>query len=646
MGENKTFYYLVSLVLPATWKQNSYTYSYGSKLANGSIVVCPFGKSEKIGIVVSEAAKPDYATKDLIQVLNLELPINSLAMLEWMNDYYPGFGGVNTQLLVPSFLKKLPKKNTEEIVQEETLIKLPTLTSEQTNAYKKIRQNKTKNIVLHGITGSGKTRVYSELVKNNIEKNKNSLILYPEISLTSQLLESLTKAFGKQKILVYHSRQTTAEQRKTWLKILNSKDPLIIIGPRSALFLPFSNLGTVIVDEAHDSSYKQDNGSRYSGILAAAALSKQHSAQLILGSATPPVQETEQILSKGGVLVCMHSLAKTDTENQKSFDVIDMTKKNNKSKNYQLSKRLISEIEKSIKNGKQSLLFLNKRGTARMLLCENCSWHAECPKCEMPLTHHHDSFTLQCHVCGYSKKSVISCPECSSALSLKNPGIKAIEEEIKNLFPQSKIARFDSDNKKKDTFQANYESIKSGGADIIIGTQLITKGLDLPLLDTVGILEADSALLLPDFTSEERAFQQLTQVSGRVGRGHSVGKVIIQTYQPNSYIFPFVIEQNWHGFFETELDKRKENHYPPLTYAMKIWTTKNTRENALKSISKIIEKINSMRILGPAPSFYERAAGKYSWQIIVLSSSRKKLSEIAGNLPNDVYFDLDPISFL
>jgi primosomal protein N' (replication factor Y) len=646
MGDKKTFYYLVALVLPATWKQNSYTYSYSSELAIGSIVICPFGKSEKIGIVVAEATKPDYKTKNITDTLNLELPTSSLNLLDWMNSYYPGFGGANTQLFVPSFLKNIPKKEREESKDNQETTNLQEFTEEQKKAYTKIEQNKAKNIILHGITGSGKTRIYSELIKNNLKEKKNTLILYPEISLTSQLLGSLSEAFGKDKILVYHSKQTPAKQRKTWLKVLNSDEPLIVIGPRSALFLPFNNLGTVVLDEAHDNSYKQDSGSRYSGILAAAALSKQQNAQLILGSATPPVQETEQILSKGGVLVCMHSLAKTANENQKSFDVIDMTKKSNRSKNYQLSKKLISEIEKSIKNGKQSLLFLNKRGTARMIICENCSWHAECPKCEMPLTHHHDSFTLQCHICGYSRKSVISCPECKSALSLKNPGIKAMEEEIKNLFPQSKIARFDSDNKKKDTFQENYNSIKTGGADIIIGTQLLTKGLDLPLLECVGIIEADSALLLPDFTSEERAFQQLTQVSGRVGRGHSIGSVIIQTYQPNSYILPFVIEQNWHGFFETELEKRKQNHYPPLTYAMKVWTIKNTREKAISSINKIIEKHKSSRILGPAPSFYERAAGKYSWQIIILSSSRKGLSEIASKLPSDVYFDLDPVSFL
>jgi primosomal protein N' (replication factor Y) len=370
---------------------------------------------------------------------------------------------------------------------------------------------------------------------------------------------------------------------------------------------------------------------------------------LLLGSATPPVQETEQILSKGGSLVCMHSLAKNTLSVPKNFHVIDMTKTTNRSQVFLLSKTLIENIKMSLGNKKQSLLFLNKRGTARILLCEDCGWHAECPNCEMPLTHHHDSFRLQCHVCGYRQKSIINCPDCRQSLTLKNPGIKSVEQDLSSLFPDARIARFDSDNKKQDTFQENYDHIKKGGADIIIGTQLLTKGLDLPLLDTVGILQADSGLLLPDYTSEERTFQQLTQVSGRVGRGHSAGTVIVQTFQPDSYIFPFVESQDWHGFYELELLKRKQSSYPPYSFAMKIWVIKNTREKSIEAIEKLhlaLSKNKQLRLLGPAPSFYEKSSGKYSWQIIVISNSRNKLTDIVPSLPKDFFFDLDPTSFL
>jgi primosomal protein N' (replication factor Y) len=251
-------------------------------------------------------------------------------------------------------------------------------------------------------------------------------------------------------------------------------------------------------------------------------------------------------------------------------------------------------------------------------------------------------------LCGFKKNSLASCPECKKTLSLRSPGIKAVEQDLHALYPNARIARFDSDNKKADTFSENFQAIKSGSADIIIGTQLITKGLDLPLLETVGVLQADSALMLPDYSSEERAFQQLTQVSGRVGRGHSNGRVIIQTYQPDSYLFEFVTSQNWHGFYEKELGKRKENNYPPYTYIVKIWSVKSTRELAIKASGLLVNTLakSKLRILGPAPSYYEKASGKYSWQVIVMSPSRNKLLECIEKLPKDTYFDLDPISLL
>jgi primosomal protein N' (replication factor Y) len=455
--------------------------------------------------------------------------------------------------------------------------------------------------------------------------------------------------FGEDRIALYHSKQTPSQQRKNWFKILNAQEPLIVIGPRSAIFLPHKNLASVILDEAHDNSYKQDSGSRYSGVMAAGSLAKIHAAQLILGSATPPVQETQQVLSKGGLLVCMHSLAKNKRPSTKKFEIVDMTEQKNKSAVPLLSKKMIDSIKIALSRKEQILLFLNKRGTARVLLCEKCGWHSECPRCEMPLTHHHDSFTLQCHLCGYRRKSILICPECNSTVSLKSPGIKAVEQDISKLFPGAKIARFDSDNLSNDTFHKNYESIRNGDVDIIIGTQIVTKGMDLPLLSVVGILQADSSLFLPDYTSEENAFQQLTQVSGRVGRGHGNGNVIAQTYQPESYIFPFVARQDWHGFYEQELEKRQQSGYPPASYGMKIWVSKLKKEAASKALEDMLKKLDldsSIKVLGPAPCFYEKASGMFSWQVILLSKSRNQLSEMAKKIGGDFYYDLDPTSFL
>ncbi len=648
-GDKKIYYFEVSLSLPAIWKQNIYTYHSDEVLEIGRIVFVPFGPSTKAGYISSLVNKPEYKTKQISSVTEYRLNSKTLEFLSWMTIYYPGAPGIHIQHFIPSFLKNNPKPRTvpDEIVKLATAHKL---NEHQINAFNRLTSaNSTKSNVLHGITGSGKTLLYCELAKKTLDSGKNALILYPEISLTAQLEKTLIDFFGSETVSVYHSKRTKSEQRKTWMKIHNSDNSYVCIGPRSALFLPHHNLGLVVVDEAHDSAYKQDSGIRYSGLVAAGALAKKHSAQIILGSATPPVQETEQIISKEGSLVCMHDLAKGNNKDSKNFTVVDMTKQNNRSNSQLLSKSLLKSIKLSLFNKKQVLLFLNKRGTARMLLCEECGWHAECPNCESPMTHHHDSFLLQCNICGMKKKSVVICPECSSSLSLKSPGIKSVEQDLLQLFPQAKIARFDSDNKKQDTFSENYQHIKSGGADIIIGTQLLTKGLDLPLLETVGILQADSALLLPDFSSEERSFQQLTQVSGRVGRGHSVGNIIVQTYQPDNYIFKYVMSQDWHGFYNQELIKRKHSGYPPYSFAMKVWVNKKSRENAIKYIGMFKEKISTnknIKILGPAPSFYEKVAGNYSWQIIVFSSSRLELAKIANNLDKDFYYDLDPNSLL
>ena len=649
MRDGPKHYYEVALALPATWKENVYTYSSAMELKIGSVVFAPFGSAEKTGYIVRKSSKPTYNTKDISIDTGIVLPKKTLIFADWLNNYYPGTPGVNAQHFLPAFLKSIDIAKPLKANGDDKKGDIPPLTTVQKEAYKSLINNSGRVSVLHGITGSGKTRVYSELANTTIESGKHTLILYPEISLTSQMLENLSSYFGSENIAVYHSKQTKTQQRETWLRVYKSEKPMIIIGPRSAMFLPYKNLGLVIVDEAHENSYKQDSGTRYNGLIASSALAKAHNAQIVFGSATPPVSETNQILTKGGKLVCMHDLAKDKIESGKQFEVIDMTKKENQSKSYLLSKQLVDEMKQSLQANKQSLIFLNKRGTAKMIICENCSWHASCLKCEMPLTHHHDTFTLQCHVCGFKKKSVISCPDCGSELTLKNPGIKAIEEEIKLLLPGAKIARFDSDNNKKDSFHENYEQIRKGSADLIIGTQLITKGLDLPLLNLVGVLQADSALLLPDYTSEERGFQQLTQVSGRVGRGHTAGKVIIQTYQPESYVFNYVKDQDWHGFYDLELSKRKESQYPPYAFAAKVWVTKTTRDNAKKACDKFVSVVagdNTLRVLGPAPSFYEKTNNKFSWQVILLSSNRATIVDIVKKLPTDFYYDLDPVSFL
>ncbi len=645
----KKYYYEVAVALDPVWKQAVYTYASAHSLGQGAIVIVPFGVKKRPGYVLRPVSKPEFETKLISIVTNLHLPDTSQRLYKWIQAFYPGSPGVQLQYLLPSLLKT--KLDTGE--DKPARIKAPkdSLTSSQNKALQAIQQD-TSPVVLYGVTGSGKTRLYCELAKPYIEAGQDVLVVYPEISLTSQMQKAMNQYFGRQLVATYHSKQALTARRNTWLRAQSGPQTTgrVFIGPRSALFLPLENIGLIIVDEAHDGAYKQDSGSRYNGLVVAAALANIHKAKIVLGSATPPIQETYQILSKGGKLVEMHDLA-MPTKADRAFTIIDMTDKNSRSnKSRLLSKKLIQSIKTSLSKKQQSLIFLNRRGTARMLLCEECGWHAECRNCDMPLIYHHDSFTTKCHVCGLQSRASPSCPDCTSGLTQRRPGTKAIEQELNTLFPGVKIARFDSDNNKADSFTEQYDAVAAGRVDIIIGTQLLTKGLDLPLLDTVGVLQADSALLMPDYTSEERAFQQLVQVSGRVGRGHADSAyVILQTHQPEHKLLNYVVSQDWKGFYEYELSKRKEAGYPPFSYAMRIWTTKPSvaaAEKTTQEIADSLKYVKGLKILGPAPSFYEKRAGKYSWQIILRSPSRKQLTQVAVNLPKDTFYDLDPVSLL
>lgn len=649
----KTQYYQVAVALDATWKSNEFTYQSTQPMQIGEIVEVPFGKGSKLGIISTMASKPTYATKDIYQTTGNLLPKRTLALLRWIASYYPGSPGLYVQQLLPSFIKS----NTFEAVKDKAnpLLPLqpahtmPPLTPAQKKAVTAIEKT-NKPSVLYGITGSGKTRVYAELIKEQLSMGKNVLLLYPEISLTAQIHGALTQYFGEHMIHSYHSKLTKTEQKNTWLSSYNNQSAAIYIGTRSSLFLPHQNVGTIIVDESHDNSYKQDSGNRYNGVVVAGALAQLHDAKLVVGSATPSIQETHQILEKKGNLVVLDTLAKSHNFGQKDFMIVDMTKSHERIIGTQLlSKKLFDALQDSLENKKQSLLFLNRRGTARMVVCSACGWHAECPSCDNPLMYHHDTHRLQCHICGFAQPAVITCPKCSSELQQKSPGTKALQEELQQLFPRASIGRFDSDNKKSESFTTHYTDIKHGKKDIIIGTQLITKGLDLPLLQTVGIISADSHLYLPDYSSEERAFQLLMQVSGRVGRGHTHGRVILQTYQAHNPVFELVRTQDWPTFYAEELARRRLLKFPPYSFLAKIWVSKKTQAAAEKSIKKIATGINKThydRMLGPAPCFYERTHTMFSWQLLLLSANRRKLLQAVQELPKDALYDIDPTSLL
>jgi primosomal protein N' (replication factor Y) len=401
---------------------------------------------------------------------------------------------------------------------------------EQSQALDEIAHATSGTIVLQGVTGSGKTEIYKELARRSVSRGQSVILLVPEISLTSQLISEFAHDFPD--LIVTHSQMTEAERHLAWRTVLHAETAQVIIGPRSALFLPVKNLGVLIIDEAHEPSYKQEQSPRYSALRAASILARENDIKLILGSATPSVADRYLAEVTGRPVVRLDTPARALAQTP-DITLVDMTKRGNFKRHRFISDQLIASIEKNLANRKQTLIFHNRRGSASTTLCENCGWTALCPNCLVPLVLHGDRFELSCHICAHREKVPTVCPVCRSTdIIHKGIGTKLIESELRKLFPKARIARFDSDNTANETVNSLYEALYKGNIDIAIGTQVVAKGLDLPHLRTVGVIQADSGLSLPDYAAAERAFQLLAQVIGRVGRDEHASEVIVQSYQP------------------------------------------------------------------------------------------------------------------
>jgi primosomal protein N' (replication factor Y) (superfamily II helicase) len=489
-----------------------------------------------------------------------------------------------------------------------------------------------------------------ELAKKQFASGKSVLILTPEISLTPQLVKEFEAVFGSQ-TLVLHSNLTEAERRESWLNILNAKDSVVVIGPRSALFAPFKDLGLVVIDESHEGAYKQEQAPHYQATRVAAKLAELHKAQFVMGSATPSVSDYFIAQAKNMPILRMNSPAVKSASHQVKTSVIAANNKTQFNRNHYLSDKLLKAIEARLSRGEQSLMFLNRRGTARLVLCQNCSWQALCPNCDLPLTYHGDGFVMRCHTCGYKASAPTKCPVCASTdIIYKSMGTKAVVEALQKLFPNARIQRFDSDSKKAERLEQHYKAIKAGDIDILVGTQILVKGLDLPKLSLVGVISADHSLSFPDYTAEERAFQQLSQILGRVGRGHIEGEAIIQTFRPDSLAIGAAIGKSWDIFYESQIKERQKFMFPPFCYLLKLTCTRKSINSARSAAVKLHQDLNKlplkMQVIGPTPSFYEKSAKGFTWQLVIKSKNRSELLEVIKNLPSGWSFDIDPEDLL
>lgn len=630
----------------------SLTYASDVPLAIGQIVSIPVGKKSLHGIIVSRVAEPTYATKPVGPIIEATpLPGPLVGLAQWLSTYYSTHPSVVLQTILPRGIAKsrrsLPQKLPPQALRKRTHF---VFTNEQQAALETIRKSSPGSILIHGVTGSGKTAVYIAAAEDAVRAGKSTIILVPEIALTSQLVDQFSQHFDD--IILTHSRQTEAERHLAWRDALTSTRPRVVVGPRSALFLPLTNVGLIVIDEAHEPSFKQEQSPRYSALRAASILAREHKAKLILGSATPSVADYYLASASNRPIITMTKPARADTT-KPDVTLIDLTKRSHFKHHRFLSDTLIATLSETFAAGKQALIFHNRRGTTASTLCSNCGWVAADPETFVPLTLHADQHVLRSHLTGKTWPVPTHCPECGGAdIIHKGIGTKLIESELRKLFPQQIIARFDGDTTADGTVEKRYSELYSGTIDLIIGTQVIAKGLDLPPLRTVGVVQADSGLALPDYGASERVFQLLAQVVGRVGRSQHPTKVIVQSYQPTHPAVVDGLGQDYQHFYQHTLAERRQAGFPPFRYLLKLTTTYKTEAAAVRNAQQLARTLrqhlpHDVKILGPTPAFYERVRDTYRWQIVLQSPKRQYLVDALAHLPPTHWqFELDPISLL
>ena len=483
--------------------------------------------------------------------------------------------------------------------------------------------------LIHGVTGSGKTQVYIETIKEVLKYGKQALVLVPEISLTPQII-SRFKANFEERVGCLHSRLSAGERFDTWRRVRNGELP-IIVGARSAVFSPFQNLGLIVVDEEHDPSYKQDEPApRYNARDVAVMRAKLNQAVVILGSATPSL-ESYYNAQKGKYILCRLP-ERVDNQKLPPVKIVDLAQERKKGNKNSLSSDLSSLLKVRIDKGEQALLFLNRRGFSTFVKCQECGYIEKCPRCDITLTFHRTDFSLRCHYCNHYKRAPEFCPNCQgSDFMYKGTGTQKIEEELKRDFPLASMERMDLDTMtKKGAHKRILSDFGNKKFNILLGTQMITKGLDFPDVTLVGVISADMSLDLPDFRSKERTFQLLAQVAGRAGRGKQEGEVIVQTYHPEEWSIQMAAEHDYRSFYEKETEQRRELGYPPFNHLILLIFSGNILKDvtaraqgfSFKLRGKVSsEKHKGVEILGPAPAPLSKIKNQYRWQLLIKTSN-------------------------
>ena len=535
-------------------------------------------------------------------------------------------------------------------------------------------KKKSGTFLLHGVTGSGKTEVYLRLIENVLNENKTVIYLVPEIYLIPQIYQRLIKRFNPEEVIIWHSSLSKNERLNNWQKILNdsqneNKKIKIILGARSAILAPIQDIGLIVIDEAHDSSYKQASPApRYDAIKVAEKRAEIENCYMVLGSATPNISTYYHSFKENKILELPERI---DSIQMPTVTITDLTTEytNLGEKNKSIISNILkANIKEALSKNEQIILLLNRRGYSSQIFCRACGFILFCKNCSVPLVYHKNQEIMICHHCSYQVKTSTSCPECKS-LHYKyfGLGIQQLEEEVKKVFPAATIIRADSDQlSKKNEYIKIWNDFSSHKADILVGTQIVSKGLDLQNVTVVGVVMADTMFSFPDYISTERAFQLLTQVTGRAGRGKKPGNVFIQTYQPSNPIFKYVVEHDYKGFYESEINQREEFLYPPFTVLSRIIFQSFDENVCLEHANEVLNHLHKITsspdinlnlqssFLGPSPCYFTKLHGKYRYHILCKINSEEKTNYIFNNLLHlvnknakvEVIIDIDSVNLL
>jgi len=644
----------------------------------------------------------NYYCTDIINVLNLAIPVKLIdknSKTEYSVEFIKSEGASKRQLEILNKLKTTGKtsligfekdvkttratmqklaslgfvKITEEniyrnpltIFKDNPLEPLSELSGEQKEAYDGIKKRiRSPNpILLHGVTASGKTEVYFKLIKDTLDEGKNVLFLAPEIALASQLTQRIAKKFGINEVAIWHSSISDGERYDVWQRLYNN-EIRILAGARSAVFAPLQNIGLIIIDEEHESAYKQTNPApRYDAKFVAQKLSQFHKAPLILGSATPDVSTYYYAMNNNTLFEMPHRF---NNSPMAKIDIINMQEYSRPAYRGVITKQLQTAINETLEAGQQVIILINRRGFSTSTQCKACGEVIQCPNCAIPLIWHAGDKLLKCHYCGHTESMPDVCPKCGCD-ALRNGGLgsQKVELLLKELYPDVNIERIDSDVlTKKNLHIEILNRFQNKEIDILIGTQMIAKGLDNPNVTLVGVISADSTFNLPDFRSAERGFQLLTQVAGRAGRGEYTGRVLFQTYNPDFYALNSAKEQDYRKFYNAEIKARQEFVYPPFTQIIRVILSCDNNDRAEKSAEEIGGRLQELidkygfdeylEMLGPSSCVIERINGLYRYQILLKNKLHEKGHNFISKffrsikLPKDIRMaiDVDPIDIL